>query len=341
VSQTNNTAIHHRNGICHKNGIRNRDGHLNKKISAAALCFVIFAAACAKNHESPSIDSNPETTTATTSPQAQNELNEEQNSIVRGQTLKEDDESGHSVVALIFEKADGQALCTGTILSEDTILTAAHCVDGRPRRISVIFGPTVKKAERQNTRSVDTYVQHSRWQRPTEKGRGDLALVHFQGGLPQGFKPVTLAQANVALKPGTPVKMIGYGVTNGRTETGSGTLRVAQSTVLSQYSSTEIVTDGKKSSVCFGDSGGPAFVSDKKTKTKFRLVQWGVASSVLNHSCNEASIHTSVMSYSRWFKIASEQLRATSDKVRVSLPVDPNEEIPIELSVDEIDEPNL
>jgi secreted trypsin-like serine protease len=84
-------------------------------------------------------------------------------------------------------------------------------------------------------------------------------------------------------------------------------LRETETTIVDQVSPTEIATDGRKSSVCFGDSGGPAFITEGR-----RLVQWGVASSVTNESCNEASIHTSVMTYLRWIKTTANRLNSES-----------------------------
>lgn len=309
---------------------------MNSKIKPALgvafLFLAIWTVNCSQNRGSPVEDSSEHTA------QNQNQLEAEQDSIIRGQSLRADDRLSRSVVGLISERSEGQALCTGTILSSDIILTAAHCVDGQPRRISVIFGLKVKSAGKESIRAADAYAQNARWLRPTVKGRGDLALVHFQGGLPQGFSVVTLAKPSVDLSPGTLIKMIGYGVTNGTTETGSGTLRIAQSTILSKHSATEIVTDGKKSSVCFGDSGGPAFIQGKTQNGHQSFVQWGVASSVLSHACNEASIHTSVMSYSRWITATSQKLRSTLSRTNANLRVDQSEEVPVALVLDDLDD---
>jgi hypothetical protein len=225
------------------------------------------------------------------------------NAVVRGHAVTREEELGKTIVAIVSVHGSGQALCTGTILAEDTILTAAHCVDDSPEKLAIVFSEQLKKADENSTRFADRMIQNPSW-----PNGGDLALIHFQGGLPQGYQPVQLVPAKFAIEDGQEVIMAGYGVTNGLTEKGAGTLREMKTTVVEHASDSLIVTDGKKSSVCFGDSGGPAFV-----KKGERFLQWGVASSVVNKACNQASVHTSLMGYSTWIKSAARQLRGTEE----------------------------
>lgn len=224
--------------------------------------------------------------------------------IVHGKTLARNDELGNSVVALVSELSEGQALCTGSILSRDLILTAAHCVEGDPSRLMVVFARDVRKAKPEEMRSADLFVQNPLWKTGDSQGQGDLALIHFQGGLPAGYEPVALAGARLKLRPGDETLLVGYGVSNGRRHSGSGLLRETVTTVLDDFSPTELVTDGRTSSVCFGDSGGPAFVQQGA-----KYVQWGVANSVLNQSCSQASVHTDLLTYRAWIKSAGADLR--------------------------------
>ena len=224
--------------------------------------------------------------------------------VVKGKSVTKTENLAKSVVALVAQREDGQALCTGTILSEDTILTAAHCMDENPERMLVVFNRTIKKVPKDLIRNVTAFVQNPLWKKPSAKGRGDLALVHFDGGLPAGYKPVTIGDATLPLTPGTEVLMMGYGVNQAETHKGAGVLRETKSSIIEQESATELVTDGTKSSVCFGDSGGPAFAEDADGNE----VQWGVTSSGKNEACNEASVHTNVIAYAKWIKSAAAKL---------------------------------
>jgi secreted trypsin-like serine protease len=161
---------------------------------------------------------------------------------------------------------------------------------------------------------ADDYVQNPAWKNEISissaksKERGDLALIHFAGGLPEGASLVTLADSKLKLEAGDQVLVMGYGVSNAAKRSGGGVLRQAQTTVLGVTSKTEIATDGKMSSVCFGDSGGPAFVESGDG-----WIQWGVASAVSNESCNEASVHTDLRSYRAWIKKAMDGMRGKAN----------------------------
>jgi secreted trypsin-like serine protease len=132
--------------------------------------------------------------------------------------------------------------------------------------------------------------------------------VHFSGGLPEGYTPVTLAPKGTNLSAGTEEEMLGYGISNAGRQSGAGQLRQTSSTVLERVDRDQYMSDGRKSSVCFGDSGGPAFV-----QTGGRWAQWGVAHSVLNQACNEASVHTSVMPFLRWIQASQAKLAGSKN----------------------------
>lgn len=212
--------------------------------------------------------------------------------IVNGTIVPQKEELARSVVAVVAELDQGQALCTGTILSQEIILTAAHCVD-HTVQLAVVFGSNVNLAKPDILRAADGYVQNPNWEK--SESSGDLALIHFTGGLPPGFKPVQLAPKGTALGRGTSVLMIGYGVTDGITQKGSGVLRETQSQILGTNSNSEIISDGRTTSVCFGDSGGPMFAELGQ-----HMVQVGVAHSVLDKACSKASVHTLVGDYMDW-----------------------------------------
>ena len=242
--------------------------------------------------------------------------------ITHGKADTAQDPLASSVVALVADRAGGsEALCTGTIVDDGIILTAAHCVDGAPERIAIVFGTDVHRPVA--LRKATGFEQNPAWQRNEASGRGDLALVSFEGGLPDGFEPVALAQPGVVLRNGIETTMVGYGVTSAKREKGAGHLRKTKTVIIGQASATELVTDGHAGSVCFGDSGGPAFIAGHRTRhvkgeplKEPAPVQWGVASSVMNETCNEASIHTNVADYSDW--IAEVAARLGHRKARPS-----------------------
>lgn len=224
------------------------------------------------------------------------------NGIVHGRGVPTKSSISKSVVALVSEIEGGAALCTGTILDEQTILTAAHCVDHSPEKMVVVFDTKVKGVAKENLRHADTYLQNPRWAKGGEHA-GDIAVVHFTGGLPKSYQPVQLATRGQKLEEGSEVTMVGYGMSNVKKESGGGVLRETKTTIVGKKAPDQIATDGHTSSVCFGDSGGPAF-----SEANGELVQWGVAHSVLNRECNETSLHTDIIPYEAWIRESMKRL---------------------------------
>ena len=319
------------------------DTHSLFLILAAGL-FVLGLTGCHSKH-SEEASSNPPTADSPT------ESNSGSSSkIVNGEDASSGNHSkspdlSRNVVAVISQQSEGTALCTGSILTEDMILTAAHCVDNNPQVLRIYFGRELLKEgslQEQNGnvhfthyeakdynesswRKVLGFTQNSKWRKLKDQGLGDLAILHFKGGLPSGFEPVTFAPRTWKPDAGVRIRMLGYGVTDGLTREGSGILRQTDSEILSSVSKTQVESDGRRTSVCFGDSGGPAFV-----EYNGEWVQWGVASSVTNSACNQSSIHTAVMSYETWMNKSMDQLRTQIPGSQDA--VDSRGAIPIELT---------
>jgi secreted trypsin-like serine protease len=223
--------------------------------------------------------------------------------VVHGKNVTSKNKIAQSIVAIISSKDESsEALCTGSIIGKNSILTAAHCVDQDPANINIVFGIDIHKAKPEFIRAANQFVIHPNWNRHLRSGEADLAIIHFEGDLPDGYMPVDLADQGLELKKGQTVFMAGFGVTDGETKAGAGKLHQMTTEILDFHSATEIVTDGQQSSVCFGDSGGPAFIEVGNV-----FIQWGVASSVASEACNDSSVHTEVMKYLSWINTSVEK----------------------------------
>lgn len=153
------------------------------------------------------------------------------------------------VVIILKNTPDGRTgLCTGTMLSPNKVLTAAHCLDGAAS-VDILFGTTTDKF---------AFVTASSWNmHPTFSRTGftdDVGIVHSPVSLPVPNLPIL---ASTAPKIGDKVSIFGYGASSGGAEI-DGKLRAGSMTI-GGVDSGKIYAyfDAGSSNTCSGDSGGP------------------------------------------------------------------------------------
>jgi len=155
--------------------------------------------------------------------------------IVGGSNVDPSNVIAKRTVGLFFisteaDGSTGNGVCSGSILDDTRILTAAHCVVGYKQGV-VVFSTDnlldlVKKAVGSSVAAVpELRMMTGVKQEPGFPGGevsgagefNDLAVITFAGGLPQGYEPAKfLAKADAlqALKKGASVTLAGYGITS-------------------------------------------------------------------------------------------------------------------------------
>lgn len=240
----------------------------------------------------------------------QNSLNTlEATGIIGGEEVSSIDRLPNSVVA-VYDSVEGQ-LCTGTLISKNVVLTAAHCVGQEINKMYIFFG--------KNLQVDGVYVQVDKaeispyWNPSTDRDMGDLALLHFQGPLPSSFEPSVLLPTNRAgvLENGAEVTVVGYGVTSGDSKEASAALRKTKVSISdTQFAESELLVDQSSGQgVCHGDSGGPAFI---EIDGVFYL--WGVTSRGLNdasRTCKTTAAFTSIPYYRSWINRMNGKLSSS------------------------------
>lgn len=249
--------------------------------------------------------------------------------VINGKKLTSQGPLGKGLVFLMHEVAKGSSsvsLCTGTLIGEDIVLTAAHCVDGgvdstRAERLTVIFGNdpmcTLTKREASKARKAKKIVIHPDW--VTGKAGGvDLALIKLASAAPAGAGLMGVATALPTLSDDETIYGAGYGRTTdfNDAEGEAPYLRIAKIKpqnrspnlgILNNGTSRRLIFDQSAGeALCKGDSGGPAIVLDAG-----RLKVVGVASYVYDpnkSTCKSLVVHTSVAYYREWLSETYDKL---------------------------------
>jgi secreted trypsin-like serine protease len=244
--------------------------------------------------------------------------NQDTSSIVGGQVVSDEVFAKH-VVAIYNE--DLKYWCTGTLINRNEVLTAAHCLNmGGPRSYTVYFSKQ-PRASIGVLRRVTAVKFNSHYNPDAFKDRNDIALLRFRGDLPAGFAAMPLPKAGDITGMGRSFYATGYGTITARkdiTNKESGLLRyTTQKLMLSDLTlqdSDFLVNQSNGHGICFGDSGGPAFV-----KMGGQRILIGVASAVYATDrtakarpdfdvCRHKAIYISVFHYLAWIKNASAEI---------------------------------
>ncbi len=236
--------------------------------------------------------------------------------ITGGQAVSPQDPLAASVVMISGEGDNGESfICTGAFISPEVILTAGHCVVDDIQKLSVVFGLQPFVDAKVVNLPLTQVIRHPDYK---QGGRNDLALLFFSGGLPRHAKVAELDHANL-IKNQTSFYAVGYGRTEGLEDSAdfSNELGVLRSVQLQAQASQALdsftIDQTKGKGVCFGDSGGPAFVSEKQ---KSLVILSGIASGVIapdvdsGDYCKHSSIYMRVSFYLPWIQSSLQKKAA-------------------------------
>ncbi len=198
-------------------------------------------------------------------------------------------------------------VCTGTIIDSDLVLTAAHCVKSYSA-FHIIFGthPGQAGVQKRSVRAFEVPLTYHYTGQTEETRFSDLALLYFNGGLPEGFQKANLSLEEISTSNALDHDLRAAGV--GPCEDSRCTLTEAMGIRGSKVflpDDLSVVFNGKAFPTK-GDSGGPLFWT---SPTGNRIL--GVCHGNVNVDGQGEELYTQVSHFSEWIKDASVRLRST------------------------------
>lgn len=228
------------------------------------------------------------------------------------------------------------SICTGTLIGEDTVLTAAHCVSEtkvengvrtyvplEPKQLFIVWGtrPMEKFDGLVQARSFKIHEKYMTSGNALDNH--DVAVLKFKGQRPAGTEIAEMPAASDS-KDQFDFTAIGYGrnvgARNDPAGGGSGILRILkQRTGYFVFDSNrEFAVDQRDGKgVCSGDSGGPAMVYRDGQRAKIM----GIASRAIAvgapkeeteapdfNICKYVTIYSSVAAFRAWIDQAATTL---------------------------------
>ena len=237
-------------------------------------------------------------------------------SIINGKSLENNDPLAKSVVAIVrsFHISNGEpqffAHCTGVVIAEDKILTAAHCAENFEKS-RIITGQDTKKSLKNETNIYEikkVYFQAD-YKKTTksESNNLDIAILELKRPLSEGSEKVfSMTRDNSADEL---LVIAGYGrVSLNQFDFTALELKKSDYTDFNIVSDEGLIRIGQieKTGLCTGDSGGPLFTQDKNNQLK--LV--GIAISVEKfknapqkmNACYGQSVFLDLSLHADWIK---------------------------------------
>lgn len=180
--------------------------------------------------------------------------------VVQGQVTRDPNGLRASVVRI---ESTGGEICSGTLIGQDLVLTAAHCVMHQAGYSVVVTDPSFRQ-RRIRAMAATMHPDFVPGTTPEDQPGTDLAILKLAQPVGAGFRP--LDPRGGAIGTGENVDIAGYGVVAENRRNTARTLRTAHLVSIGSLqvaNRVTVVTDARRlaetagAGACLGDSGGP------------------------------------------------------------------------------------
>lgn len=140
--------------------------------------------------------------------------------IIGGVIVTQSSVLAKSVVGIYDD--NGGFTCSGSLLPNNLVVTAAHCIGDKADGVFIVFSPDMESLLKSESdfskfptvRRVVALKAHEKWtqQQDSTQPGNDIGLMQYSGSTPEGYVPAKLLTDTSMLKPGASVVLAGYGV---------------------------------------------------------------------------------------------------------------------------------
>jgi len=215
--------------------------------------------------------------------------------------------------------------CGATLISEEFLLTAAHCIETKSGRPSYALLGDIRQSSRLSPGriivKIEEYIKHPEYKKPLRYNDIGLLRLETKVKLSRSVLPACLPQPNGRMELKTGVSTTGWGAL-GTADNPSDILQVVNLTRFGVNECNEYFTDQPEKPLaypegiirsqlcagdhnhskdsCRGDSGGPLTITSDKIKCIFHII--GITSFGSSICGIQPGVYTNVQSYLNWIE---------------------------------------